>query len=152
MEKTFVKPVLIKSSKREGCFYIVTEKYDSDTRFECLHWDRVYKRDVPYHLYFVAPDAKIVNGDYVYVEKYPQVWEFMKAPCPMPYWGNANEAVKIVATTDKSLGLPLIPKTVVNQYIIRNGKLDTLIVMGNDDNIEVNSDNEIKMIAHGVRL
>ena len=97
----------------------------------------------------LVPSAAFQN---MFVEKYPHVWEFQQSPCPMPYWGNANEAEKIVASTDESLGLPTIPKTLINSYIINQGELGDLKVMGSEDDIEVNSGNEVKMVLHGVRI
>jgi len=35
-------------------------------------------------------------GDLVMTNEYG-VWKFRQAPCPMPYWGNANACKKIVA-------------------------------------------------------
>lgn len=42
-------------------------------------------------------DSEIKSIDWVYVEKYPEApWKFMNPPCPMPYWGNKQEAKKII--------------------------------------------------------
>ena len=46
----------------------------------------------------VVDDSGIKENDWVYVEKYPKApWRFMNPPCPMPYWGNKEEAKKIIA-------------------------------------------------------
>ncbi len=46
----------------------------------------------------VVDDSEIKSIDWVYVEKYPEApWKFMNPPCPMPYWGNKQEAKKIIA-------------------------------------------------------
>lgn len=148
MERMLVKPVLIKSKTKEGSIYRITGQLSADVGFQELYWDRRHKKDIAFHLYFVAPNEEIKDGDLVYVEKYPQVWEYKKAPCLMPYWGNSNIAEKIMASTDKSLGLPAIPKIILNEYIIRQGNLDTLIIIRN----EINSVNEVKMITHGIKL
>lgn len=46
----------------------------------------------------VIDDSEIRGADWVYVEKYPEApWQFMKPPCPIPYWGNKEETKKIIA-------------------------------------------------------
>ena len=61
--------------------------------------------------YYVINDDEPQNGDMVMTEKYG-VWEFRDetgyGSAPMPYWANRNACKKIIATTDKSLGLPMI--------------------------------------------
>ena len=44
--------------------------------------------------YYIS-DEEPVNDDMVLTFRYG-IWKFMKAPCPMPYWGNAKECVKLV--------------------------------------------------------
>jgi len=36
------------------------------------------------------------DGDQVLTDNYG-VWEFKQAPCPIPYWGNANACKKIIS-------------------------------------------------------
>ena len=70
--------------------------------------------DIPFkykdHYYIVSDDIP-QNGDWVMTENYG-VWKFRDdtgySTAPMPYWANRHACKKIVATTDKSLGLPMI--------------------------------------------
>lgn len=75
-----------------------------------------------HHLYLTS-DEEIINDDWVlpFGEKRP--WKFKKAPCPLPYWGNSENCKKIVATTDRSLGLPLITDSFVEEYCKSQGDL-----------------------------
>jgi hypothetical protein len=61
--------------------------------------------------FYVVSDDIPQNGDWVLTENYG-VWEFKDetggGSAPLPYWANKKTCKKIVATTDKSLGLPLI--------------------------------------------
>lgn len=52
-----------------------------------------------YHLYIISDD-EIKEGDIILTKDYG-VWEFRKAPCPLPYWGNTDGCKKIIASTDK---------------------------------------------------
>lgn len=70
------------------------------------HHPMAYKEFI--HLYILSND-KIKDGDLVLTnnsEYRNKVWTFMKAPCPMPYWGNEQNCKKIIASTDNTLGLP----------------------------------------------
>jgi hypothetical protein len=39
------------------------------------------------------------DGDMVLTENYG-IWEYKKAPCPIPYWGNPNNCKKMVHIED----------------------------------------------------
>ena len=67
------------------------------------------------HLYILS-DEEIKEGDIILTKEYG-VWEYRKAPCPLPYWGNSNGCKKIIATTDSSLNLPSISQSFVKKYI-----------------------------------
>lgn len=57
------------------------------------------------NLYFLS-DEKPVTGDWVIPNnsKYGnRPWKFMEAPCPLSYWGCADNCKKIIATTDSSI-------------------------------------------------
>ena len=42
-------------------------------------------------------------GEIVYVPKYPEtLWEFSPSSMPMPYWCNANDCTKVLATSEKT--------------------------------------------------
>ena len=102
--------------------------------------DGVFEYWKPMALYIVSNDIKdIHDGDYVFVDcsqneggyKGMGVWKYQKAPCPMPYWGNNKCARKIIASTDKSLGLPEPPKGFVLKYIEefnKGSQINTILV------------------------
>lgn len=54
------------------------------------------------HLYFTS-DEVIKEGDWCINSYDNTVWKYKPSPCPLPYWGNKDTLVKIIATTDKSL-------------------------------------------------
>jgi hypothetical protein len=70
--------------------------------------------DIPFKYkdhYYVVSDDLPQNGDRVMTENYG-VWEFRDetghGTAPLPYWANNKTCKKIVATNDKSLGLPML--------------------------------------------
>lgn len=80
----------------------------------------------PMAMHILSNDINdIRDGDFVFVDcsqntegyKGKGVWKYSKAPCPMPYWGNPNVCKKIIASTDKTLGLPEPTKGFVEKYI-----------------------------------
>jgi len=83
----------------------------------------------PMAMHILSNDIKdIHDGDWVFVDcsmnegdantyRGMGVWKYMKAPCPMPYWGNDRKCRKIVASSDRSLGLPEPTKGFILKYI-----------------------------------
>jgi hypothetical protein len=70
--------------------------------------------DIPFKYkdyYYVVSDDLPQNGDKVMTENYG-VWEFRDetghGTAPLPYWANNKTCKKIVASNDKSLGLPML--------------------------------------------
>jgi len=70
--------------------------------------------DIPFKYkdnYYIVSDDLPQNGDMVMTENYG-VWEFRDetgcGSAPLPYWANNKTCKKIVATSDKSLGLSTI--------------------------------------------
>jgi len=63
----------------------------------------------------VVDESEIKEGDYVYVDKYSAYpFIFMNPPCPTPFWGNKEEAKKIIAHLPLNgspilEGVPLLP-------------------------------------------
>jgi hypothetical protein len=68
------------------------------------------------HLY-ITSNEEIKSGDKCYNSYDGQIWEYRDSPCPMPYWGNKDTLKKIIATTDTSLGIALIPEQFINYFI-----------------------------------
>ena len=70
--------------------------------------------DVPFKYkdsYYIVSDNLPQNGDWVMTENYG-VWEFRdetgQGSAPLPYWANKKTCKKIMASTNKSLGLPML--------------------------------------------
>ena len=144
MKKMLVNVVAIKDREGHGKFFKVLDKDYSPAGY---YWERTGKRDEPMHLYLVAPYEHIDDDDLVYVEKYPQIWTYKTPPCPMPYWGNPRVASKIIATTNKSLGLPAIPQWILNHFIVEKGVVEDLELLASDNGADVNSNNEVMVLA-----
>ena len=88
--------------------------YDNDSTI-----DRVLPHCTYQHLYILS-DEEIKEGDWVIPndKNYAnRPWKYSPAPCPMPYWGCADNCKKIIATTDKSPGLPSPSPEFVQAYI-----------------------------------
>jgi hypothetical protein len=97
------------------------------------------------HLYFISDEIP-KNGDKVYTEKYG-VWEFKDetgcGSAPMPYWANKNTCKKIMASTDKSLSVPLIPLLFILYFSEKQGNV-------NEVNIKTETDfnNEVIILSY----
>jgi hypothetical protein len=71
----------------------------------------------PRHLYILSNENPNDGDKVIPDEPYNDaVWEFRKAPCPLPYWGNENACKKIIASTDKSLKLPEPSNSFIGKY------------------------------------
>ena len=89
----------------------------------------------PMALYILSNNKEdIQDGDYVYVDcsqnitgyKGFGIWKYMKAPCPMPYWGNSMFCKKVIASTDKSLNLPEPSREFIRKYILAYNDKNTI--------------------------
>lgn len=69
---------------------------------------------------YITSDEKPVDGDWV-IPNNPEygnrIWKYTPAPCPMPYWGCADNCKKIIVTTNKSLGLPSPSDGFIRKFI-----------------------------------
>jgi hypothetical protein len=138
-------PVVLHEQKRETCVGLIqchkewksciTPEEDfnivGDLSFGKNVSDGVFEYWKPMAMHILSNDIKdIKDGDWVYVDcrNTPTgydgfgVWKYMKAPCPMPYWGNPNCCKKIIASTDLSLNLPTPSKSFVMKYITIHNK------------------------------
>ena len=118
--------------------YITPEEdYSSvgDLSFDRNSSEGVFAHWKPMALYILSNNKKdIEDGDYVYVDcnqnitgyKGFGIWKYMKAPCPMPYWGNSMFCKKVIASTDKSLGLPEPSREFIRKYIMAHNKGDII--------------------------
>lgn len=78
---------------------------------------------LPQHLYLVS-ERKIIDGDWVLYgisKRFQHKSEnWLKEAFFFP------EAVKIEATTDPSLGLPLIPQSFIEEWVDKQGKIENI--------------------------
>lgn len=77
------------------------------------------------HLYLVL-DREIKEGDY-YIDtlaKHQKVWKMYPEGIDL----SLNEMRRIEATTDKSLGLPLIPQSFIEEYVSKQGKINKVYI------------------------
>lgn len=91
------------------------------------------------HLYLVAND-EIKNGDYCY-DKVLNLTFTIDEFADFKYVNQTDNVLKIIATTDISLGLPLIPKSFVEAFVKKQGKIteanvefDTITLATREDN------------------
>lgn len=74
----------------------------------------------PQDLYILSLDEFeiIKDGDWVIPNDYNNsVWQFKQDPCPLPFWGCADNCKKVIATTDKALKLPEPSSGFIKKYI-----------------------------------
>lgn len=81
-----------------------------DISYNPIHFDSVLpsERRITIRPVLVCKESKPVNYDKVFVhgETGPlnsngsRLWIYMKAPCPMPYWGNPDLCWKVIATSE----------------------------------------------------
>jgi hypothetical protein len=92
------KVVILHANQKAGVIWLTNNNQLIHT-----HVSGGYKDEyIPIHLYILS-DEDIVEGDWCINSYDNQVWQYMKVPCPMPYWGNKSTLRKIIATTDTSL-------------------------------------------------
>lgn len=97
------------------------------------------------HLYFIS-EEKPKNGNMVLTENYG-VWEFWddtgKGSAPLPYWANNKTCKKIIASTDKTLGVPLISDIFVKEY--QTYKINEIDIMTDNVIPQINSNGYINV-------
>lgn len=96
-----------------------------DSTFRPIYFDSVLpsERRITIRPVLVWKDVEPNNYDKVFVHSETgalnntgsRVWTYMKAPCPMPYWGNPDMCWKVIATTNE------IPQDIIDD--IANGKI-----------------------------
>lgn len=87
---------------------------------------KVTETYTPQHLYFLS-DEKIQVGDfYIYPElSGNNVWTNKETILDKQDYPGA---MKVIASTDESLKLPLIPDSFIEEYVEANGKIDAVII------------------------
>jgi len=65
-------------------------------------WNIMSSRIEAIKMYLLSDD-EVKDGDLVFIEKYG-IWDYKKAPCPIPYWGNKNNCKKII-TGPEQIGI-----------------------------------------------
>ena len=81
---------------------------------------------IKYNLYFVDSDAIIRSDDWIFETGDWNIKSIVS--CIRDYPNIDINDVKIVASTDKELGLPSIPKEFIDYYIEKDGDVDTIDV------------------------
>lgn len=111
MNKLLCEPVILSSGKDSGGSYMWTNIKDLK-QFYNLYL--VSDREIGPYEWFYASDHMSINKN---------EWKNSKALKQEFPWYH-----KIEATTDKSLGLPLIPKSFIEEYVQKQGKIDKVYI------------------------
>lgn len=107
---------IIKRTNSNIPIQFVNNKLDTDGRLEKLDWK-------VQHLYFLS-DEEIQVGDYYTIYDSQSIH---KASGMNQTWYN-EMCKKVVATTDTSLNIPLIPQSFVEKYVEKNGVIDEVMI------------------------
>ena len=117
-------------------------------------YGKLFLPDIEYvrhnqHLYFVS-DEKIKKDDWFYygrdniIDKYDGYF---------PMSPTSTTTFKVIATTDKSLGLPLIPDEFIKDYVKSNGQIkETAINCGKYGTPKVTLDTDEDFVIIGETL
>lgn len=79
------------------------------------------------HLYIITND-EIKEGDYFYADEYHTPEKAYNMESPLVNGFIQDHCKKIIASTDYTLGLPLIPEGFVKKYVELQGKIDKVMV------------------------
>ena len=97
------------------------------------------------HLFLVSEDT-IKEGDYILDLVLNEVYK----PVNIQYSNQTSNEVKIVATTDTTLNLPLIPISFLEAYCKANGKIDEVMIEIEQYPVDMHG-NEILWAAKGIQ-
>lgn len=113
MKKT-VQVIMIQAAnpRSDGCFNFITDTCNEIN-----------------HLYFIS-HGKIKEGNWLYNDR-PEIGIF-KAGINHEYYTAMTGFNKVIATTDKSLNLPLISDSFVKDYVNSNGEIKEVDILWND--------------------
>ena len=117
-------------------------------------------RGTNFHLYFLS-NRQAKDNDWIIPKCEPRLpWQFSTTPKPIPYWCGLKETYwKIEATTDKSIGIPIIDEIIQLIYCERKETMtEILIEMGSaircqsdqayEDDFIILDEQKIKTIHH----
>lgn len=97
------------------------------------------------HLYFISDD-EVKKGD----------WSLNIISGTLTNWiGDSNTSHKVIASTDPSLGLPLIPRSYIQEYVNSNGSItDVGLEMEEQypENRIVIRNNEVVVVSKSIRI
>lgn len=123
MNKLLCKPVML-STKDKSFFFETTN--GEITLTSAIHPNYLNHNWNHQHLYLVS-DREIGPYEWFYASDHMSInkneWKNSKALKQEFPWYH-----KIEATTDKSLGLPLIPTSFIEEYIQKQGKIDKVYI------------------------
>lgn len=139
--KMRVKVVMLPTKQKApiGQFIITAYQYSGDITCNCgIKLQEAVNMDCPeHHLYFIS-DEEIQVGDwYIWKGYLNKIQETPIIHCYDTSYGsgldntkviNNGRSTKIVATTDTSLGLPLIPQSFVEKYCKKNGNIKEAMI------------------------
>lgn len=98
--------------------------------------------EVPYaqHLYLVS-DREIKTGDYYCYKNSIPVKRLEKETVPI-----TKDYKKVEASTDPSLGLPLIPKSFIEEYVEKQGKIENVYIALREKDVKTLSHNAKEIV------
>ncbi len=123
-------------------FKNVDDVYNLIDNEEDLRYSMTYFNNRPQHIYFLS-DEKIKAGDFYYCGMRTNKYGVCKCDSERleEICNGVDEVSKIVASTDKSLGLSLISKEFIKEYANKSGELKTVF-----SGLEKNEADEIILI------
>lgn len=88
----------------------------------------IYGKSIPQHLYFVSNEP-IEKGNWCFANQGQEIfyWKHESQPAPECF------AVKIEATTDSNLNLPLVPQSFIERYVKEQGNIKEVELLYNED-------------------
>lgn len=119
------KPVMLPQSQQHRDFTILSKQLGNEKLV--LGGVQRFGEAIPQHLYLIS-EEEIKEGDWYY-------WISHSEPMKCDKRGaiQRKNCFKIVSTTNKSLGLPLIPESFIKLYVEKQGKIDKVRVQTTRD-------------------
>lgn len=147
MEKLKLKcKVVILSTEKADCHSLIKNdagKFWKYPMSKDAYFTQEYLKSVPatsYHLYLVS-DREIKEEDWFIVKDFLHLGLIQATKTKQEIedgekilyasnkdWYKPSEVIKIEATTDPSLDLPIIPQSFIKKYVEKEGKIDEVYV------------------------
>lgn len=148
------KPVMLPAQNSQvfdvGQIYVPTHEPNSKYQIRLSpkpNTPTSYRKEcILHHLYLVS-DEEIKEGDWLLATDTKTIFKASESDINGMILAKSLHLYRtIVATTDKSLGLPLIPQSFIEEYVQKQGKIDVVkvasksVLIGTKSNGEVNGD------------